>query len=241
MLGGYACQAISELLMVRQGESHPTERADLFGRRFVACIEAEEGKRIAEALLKQLTGSDRIRARRMREDFWEFRPTHKLFLAANHKPIIRGSDHAIWRRIKLVPFTVTFADERKDKSLPEKLKAELPGILNWALTGCLAWQRHGLGEPVGVRQATGEYQGEMDLVARFLDECCLVNPEFRVLSKDLYAAYVRWAEDGKERPLSRDAFGRRLKDKGFDNPRSGPNGATRWHGLALRDQKEGNH
>jgi putative DNA primase/helicase len=133
LLGDYAMQAVSDLLMAKNHEAHPTERADLFGKRFVCTIETEEGKRLAEALMKQMTGGDRMRARRMREDFWEFPPTHKIFLAANHKPTVRGTDHAVWRRIKLVPFTVRITDAEKDRQLPEKLKKEvLPG-LQWVV------------------------------------------------------------------------------------------------------------
>ncbi len=146
MLGDYAMQGVADLLIVKHNESHPTERADLFGKRFVATVKTEEGKRLAEALMKQMTGGDRLRARKMRQDFFQFDPTHKIILAANHKPVVRGTDHAAWRRIKLVPFTVTISDEEKDKKLPAKLRAELPGILNWALRGCLEWMSRGLGE-----------------------------------------------------------------------------------------------
>jgi putative DNA primase/helicase len=234
LLGDYGCQAVSELLLVKQGDAHPTERADLFGRRFVACVEVDEGKRLAEALLKQLTGGDRIRARRMREDFWEFAPTHKLFIAANHKPVIRGTDFAIWRRIKLIPFNVTFGEDRKDADLPRKLRAELPGVLNWALRGCLDWQRGGLGEPDEVRQAVGEYQQEMDLVARFISECCACHRDARYSSKALYEAFKKWCEEGGVSPPTRDWLGRRLKEKNFDNQRTGPKGSTMWHGLTLQ-------
>jgi len=140
----YAIKATTDLLMVRKGEAHPTERADLHGKRFVSCVEAGEGRRLAEALVKELTGGDRVRARRMREDFWEFSPSHKIWLAANHKPVVRGTDHAIWRRIKLVPFTVTIPDHQQDRDLPNKLKGELSGILNWAVMGCTEWQAEGL-------------------------------------------------------------------------------------------------
>ena len=135
ILGDYAIQAVSELLMVKAHESHPTERADLFGRRLVCTIETEEGKRMAEALMKQLTGGDKIKARKLYQDFFAFNPTHKILLAANHKPIFRGTDHAVWRRIKLVPFAVTIPETERDKALPEKLKRELPGILAWAVAG----------------------------------------------------------------------------------------------------------
>jgi putative DNA primase/helicase len=128
-------QAMPELLMVRRHEVHPTERADLYQKRLVTTVEIGEGERLTEALVKLLTGGERIRARRMREDFWEFRPTHKFWLAANHKPVIRGTDDAIWRRPRLIPFTVRIPDEKKDPKLLDKLTPELPGILRWGGRG----------------------------------------------------------------------------------------------------------
>jgi putative DNA primase/helicase len=220
-LGDYAMQAVSDLLLAKHNESHPTERADLCGRRFVATIETEDGRRLAEALMKQMTGGDRIRARRMRQDFFEFNPTHKLFLAANHKPAVRGGDYATWRRIKLVPFTVTIPDEEKDKALPDKLRGELPGILNWAVAGCLDWQRNGLGEPDEVREATAAYQGEQDLLGAFIAERCLTGDSaFTCKASDLYAAFCRWCEasgeaKGREVPSPRN-LGEALTAKGFE-------------------------
>lgn len=229
MLGDYAMQAVSELLMVKSHEAHPTERADLFGKRFVATIETEEGKRMAEALMKQMTGGDKVRARKMRQDFFEFTPTHKIVLAANHKPIIRGTDYAVWRRIKLVPFTVTIPDEEKDKDLPEKLRAESSGILAWAVAGCLDWQRHGMAEPDEVRQATSEYQGEQDTVEAFLQECCVRYREAKVQSAALLAAYHEWSGD---KLMSAPAFRKRLQEKGFENRRGGGGGYF-WRGIDL--------
>jgi P4 family phage/plasmid primase-like protien len=238
MLGDYGMQAVSDLLLVKNHEAHPTERADLFGRRFVATIETEEGKRLAEALMKQMTGGDKVRARRMRQDFFEFSPTHKIVLAANHKPVIRGTDHAVWRRIKMVPFTVTIPDEEKDKALPEKLKAELPGVLGWAVRGCLDWQRHGLGEPDEVRKATTEYQAEQDTVQGFLNECCFINSDARVKSSALLEAYHEWSGD---RLMTAPAFRERLKEKGYSAPTRGTGGAYYWNGLGLqaKDRSEG--
>ncbi len=229
LLGDYAMQAVSELLMVKSHESHPTERADLCGKRFVATIETEEGKRLAESLMKQITGGDRIRARHMKQDFFEFSPTHKIIMAANHKPVIRGKDRGTWRRIKLVPFTVTIAEEEKDKHLPEKLKGELPGILNWALVGCLAWQRDGLGEPDEVRAATDAYRDEQDLVAAFITECCAVLPEARVKASALYDAYTAWSGD---KLTTQKAFSQQLLEKDFTKKR-GDGGAVFYFGIGL--------
>src|SRR5215218_11171243 len=162
--GEYGMQAAPDLLIAKRG-GHPTEVADLFGMRLVASIEVEEGQRLAEALVKSLTGGDKVRARRMRQDFWQFHPTHTAFLCTNHKPEIRGTDNAIWRRIRLIPFTETLPPAEQDKKLPEKLRSELSGILAWCVEGCLEWRREDLQAPDEVRRATGEYRAEMDVLA----------------------------------------------------------------------------
>jgi putative DNA primase/helicase len=229
MLGDYGMQAVSDLLMAKRHEAHSTERADLFGKRFVATIETEEGKRLAEALMKQMTGGDRVRARKLYQDFFEFEPTHKIFLAANHRPTVLGSDHAVWRRIKLVPFAVTIPEAEKDPHLGEKLKAELPGILGWAVRGCLDWRRHGMQEPEEVRKATEAYQAEQDLVAGFLGACCFVNAQARVKVSALYDAYAEWSGD---KVTSQRSFNDRLKGRGHASKR-GHGGAYFWHGVGL--------
>jgi P4 family phage/plasmid primase-like protien len=216
LLGDYGCQAVSELLMARNSEAHPTERADLAGRRFVATIETDQGKRMAEALMKQLTGGDTLKARKMRQDFVELRPTWKVFLAANHKPTVRGTDLAAWRRIKLVPWTVTIPDAEKDRHLPAKLRAEWPGILRWAVEGCLEWQRRGLDEPDEVRQATAAYQAEQDTLGAFLAECCFVHREAKVKASELLEAYCRFSG---EKDLKSPTFNARMADKGFESKR----------------------
>jgi putative DNA primase/helicase len=233
----YAMKAAPDLLMAKKNDAHPTERADLFGKRFVACVETEEGRRLAEALVKELTGGDRVRARRMREDFWEFAPTHHLWLAGNHKPVVTGADHGIWRRLKLIPFDVVIPEAEQDKGLPAKLAGELPGILNWALAGCREWQARGLGEPGAVRAATSGYAVEMDLVGQFLEECCEVGPNFVAEATALLNAFrERFPDD----PHTQRAFGDRLREKGFQNRdpatkkhyRAG-SGRVLWRGLRL--------
>lgn len=231
-LGDYAMTAAPDLLMARQGERHPTELADLFGKRLVVAVEVDEGRRLNEALVKRLTGGDTIKARRMREDFWEFRPSHTLWLAVNHRPMVRGTDHAIWRRLKLIPFTVTIPPTEQDPDLPAKLRGELPGILAWAVQGCLEWQQHGLGEPEEVRAATVAYRKDQDVLGQFLADCCVFSPSARAFAGDLYKAYVRWCGENGERSLSQKEFGTRLGERGFERSRS-TGGRTVWHGLGL--------
>jgi len=232
-LGDYAMQAAPDLLLAKRG-SHPTELADLFGARFVASVEVDEGRRLAESLVKQLTGRDRIRARRMREDFWEFDPTHTVFLATNHRPEVRGTDLAIWRRIKLVPFEVTIPDDEQDKQLPQKLRAELSGILAWIVRGCVEWQREGLGASEEVRTATEGYRAEMDVLAAFIEDRCVVGPKTSANATDLYHAYQEWCDENGEKWEKQTKFGLRLGERGFRREKAQ---RVTWHGIGLRDDR----
>lgn len=214
--GAYALKAPADFLMVRRQPAHPTERADLYRKRLVVAIESGEGQRIDEVLIKELTGSDVIRARRMREDFWEFTPTHKLMLATNHRPTIRGTDHAIWRRIRLIPFNAKFEGAKKDARLPDKLREEYPGILAWCVEGALEWLRDGLGEPEEVTEATAAYKSDQDSLAPFLAERCSVIADARAKASDLYDEYKRWAETSREYCLSYRLFVPALVERGFE-------------------------
>jgi putative DNA primase/helicase len=229
MLGDYAMQAVSDLLMAKKNESHPTERADLFGKRFVATIETEQGKAIAEALMKQLTGGDPIKARKLFKDFFQFDPTHKIILAANHKPVIRGIDHANWRRIKLVPWKATITETEKDKDLPSKLLKELPGILAWAVRGCLEWQRDGLKEPAVVTEATAEYRKEQDVFKGFIADCCEIDEKARVKASVLLEAYQQWTGD---KVMGSKEFSQRLTDMNYKAKRESTGVFYRGIGLA---------
>jgi putative DNA primase/helicase len=238
LLGQYAMKAAPELLMASQDrDRHPTERADLFGKRFVAAIETQEGRRINEALVKELTGGDPIRARRMREDFWEFLPTHKIILATNHKPEIRGTDHAIWRRVKLIPFTVIIPDDKQDTQLPTTLLEELPGILAWLVRGCLDWQHGGLRTPAAVVDATAQYRKEEDMFEEFLEGECFRAPSATCASADLYAAYLTWCLANDKEPLNKTRFGKRLGDSGFTADK-GAGGRRLWRGVGLPSAPE---
>jgi P4 family phage/plasmid primase-like protien len=238
LFGEYAKHAPPDLLTSRgEHDRHPTERAALFGARLVTSVEVDEGKRLAEVLVKQMTGGDPMVGRFMRQDFFEWMPTHKMLLAANHKPEIRGTDYAIWRRIHLVPFTVTIPEGERDEKLPAKLRAELPGILNWAIAGCLGWQQHGLGVPTAVREATETYRAEQDLLADFIAEHCVLDPQAYVTSAALYKAYAAWSDGSGVKPLSTTAFGRRLNERGWTGARD-TKGARTWQGIRLRGMDE---
>lgn len=234
LLGPYAKKAPPELLMLKKGDSHPTERAVLHGARFVPAIETAQGRKLNEAAVKEMTGGDQISTRRMREDFWEFVPTHKLWLATNHKPVISGTDIGIWSRIRLIPFAVTIPAAERDEELADKLKGEFPGILAWAVRGCIDWQENGLQEPLAVRTATVEYRNDMDVLGDFIDDVCIAIPGGTEKAGGLYDAYNSWAKDAGERVMSKKAFGQSLELRGFDRKR-GTGGTRIWWGIHLKN------
>ena len=219
----YSAETAPDLIMTRNHAPHPTERADLAGKRFVTTIEVEDGRRLAENFVKQLTGGDELKVRRMREDFWTLRPTWKIFMATNNKPEIKGTDFGIWRRVRLIPFSVVIGPDRIDYTLMDKLMGEREGILAWAVEGCRLWREGGLADPVGVLSATAEYRSDADIVGRFFADCCVLMPEVRCRASDLYETFVEWhrREIGQDEPMSGTAFGRRLTDMGYKVEKSG--------------------
>lgn len=234
MIGEYGQQADFSTFLVKKNQEGPrNDIARLKGARFVAATEAEGGARLSEVVVKQLTGSDTVTARFLHQEFFEFKPEFKIWLATNHKPIIRGTDNAIWRRIKLIPFTVTIPSEEQDRNLPAKLREELPGILTWALMGCLEWQAEGMGEPDEVKQATGEYREEMDTLGEFFDECCVIHADIEAKSADLYKAYREWSESHSYSPMSQRALGQALTERGIGRRRGAQNVHLRV-GIGLR-------
>ncbi|MCX7371244.1 MAG: phage/plasmid primase, P4 family [Alphaproteobacteria bacterium] len=229
-LGDYAATAPMETFMAAQHDRHPTDLAGLRGARLVLAQETEAGRALAEAKLKALTGGDRISARFMRGDFFEYVPTFKLAMIGNHRPVIRNPDDAMRRRLHLLP--LTFRPEKPDHALPEQLRAELPGILQWAVDGCLAWQREGLGKPAIVKAATDDYFSEQDLIAQWLDERCdRTNPRAATPSSALYRDWKGWAEGRGEPAGSNKAFSgalERLHAKGRDTC-----GVVKFRGVKL--------
>ncbi|MGI9079735.1 MAG: DNA primase family protein [Acidimicrobiales bacterium] len=232
LFGEHGRQADPDLLLAAR-EAHPTGVADLLGARLVVSTEIDEGRRLAEATVKRLSGGDRLKARYMRQDFFEFEPTHTLFLAANHRPIVRGTDAAIWRRLRLIPFNVSIDPADQDHELVDKLRKELTGILSWALEGCRRWQAQGMSTPTAVMVATDEYRTEMDVLGNFLAECCVVLTDSFVASADLYRAYVSWCEANGERPASQRKVGLTLTERGFERRQAGHERRWHWFGLGL--------
>ncbi|BBZ38577.1 DNA primase family protein [Mycobacterium conspicuum] len=234
-LGDYASTVEPDLLMHRQ-QAHPTGEMDLLGRRLVVVSESERDRRLAETTMKRLTGGDRIRARRMRQDFIEFEPSHTPLLITNHLPKVSGDDPAIWRRLRVVPFTVEIPPGERDTHLDERLQAEADAVLAWAVAGWLEYRKNGLNEPEAVVLATDQYQRASDAVARFIaDECSVDSPVLKATTKVLHEAWQRWqATDGAE-PMSAAAFGQALDSKGFP-ARKGAQGQRWREGIALRSE-----
>ena len=237
LMGDYAHKAPPDLLMIHSWESHPTERALLHGIRYAPAIETQLGRYMDEAIMKELTGGDPVVARRMREDFWQFDATHHLWMATNHKPMIRGTDLATWSRIKLTPFLVTIPPEEQDKSLMDKLRLEWPAIAAWGVQGCLHWQEQGLMEPPEVRRATSEYRDEMDVLGDFLTDRCQEDAGARSTAKELYDSYQAWTRASGEKTITKRNFGERLLERGFHQAR-GARGTRLWRGIRLLDATE---
>lgn len=206
IMGDYATNIQPETIMVRPSQgSANSDIARLKGARFVTSVEPNEGMRINEGLLKQLTGDDVVTARKLYGDEFEFKPEFKLWMATNHKPIIRGTDTGIWRRIHIIPFTVSIPIEKVDRRLKYKLREELPDILAWAVEGCRIWQSEGLRMPKAVLDAVQEYRHEMDVISAFTDACCVEGGE--VKASQLYAVYSEWAGENNEYRMSSTKFG----------------------------------
>lgn len=235
VLGDYARQAPPDLLMRRRDDPHPTGLADLQGARLVLATETAQGRNLDEALVKRLTGGDNIKARFMAKDFFEFAPTHKLVVATNHRPGIAGTDHGIWRRIRLVPFDIVIADEHQDRQLEHKLTLEADGILRWALDGCLDWQRDGLTEPNAVVAATADYRAEMDVLGDWISDCCVLVAGVNARAAQLFESYTRWCEAMGEHAMSQRKLGGALRERGLHSRTS--NGVI-WDGIGLKATTE---
>jgi putative DNA primase/helicase len=214
----------------------PNDIARLRGARLVTAVEIGEGRRLNEELVKRLTGQDTMTARFLHAEFFDFMPAFKLFLACNHLPVIRGTEHAIWRRIKCIPFAVTIPEGEQDTDLPAKLKAELPGILAWAVQGCRHWQEHGLEPPEEVEMATKDYRASMDVLGAFLAECCLTGPSYRTKASDLYDGYKRWCEQQGETAVVQRNWGMALAERGYESFKV--QGRSWWRGIALLPQEQ---
>ena len=219
ILGEYHRTAPIETFVASNGDRHPTDLAGLRGARLVTATETEEGRRWAEARIKQLTGGDTVSARFMRQDFFEYRPAFKLVIAGNHKPSLRSVDEAIRRRFHMIPFAVTIPADERDVELVEKLKAEWPGILAWLIEGCLEWQAEGLRPPQAVLEATDAYLSAEDAIAAWIDDRCEPRAGAWELSSALFQSWSAWATAAGENPGNSKRFAQALETRGFSPSR----------------------
>ena len=230
-LGDYADAADPDLLTARTFDAHPTSTADLYGLRLAILHETDKGRHLAEATVKRLTGGDRLKARRMREDFWSFDPSHTFLMLTNHKPLISGTDEAIWARLRLVPWDVVIPADERDLTLADKLALELAAVLDFLVTGYQDWRARGLDDPAEVMAATEAYRAESDALGRFIDQRCLTGPHFRVRSSELFAAWQKWCAGEGEDPGTQTAFSTTLANMGFDKKHTEI--GKFWTGLGL--------
>jgi putative DNA primase/helicase len=241
MLGDYAVTVGRELVTVQRHEGHDTKFTDLFRARLAVCVELKEREELDASRVKALTGGDPIRARRMREDYWTFAPTHKLVVATNHRPRANADDFALWRRVHLVPFDQTIHATRVDPRLAERIIAEeLPGVLAWAVVGCGIWAQERLTPPNAVTNATAGYKAEADTVGTFLGEVGLVFASgLRVPSSDLQTIHEGWCVDAGENSRTHwQKVQTRLKELGAHAKRTGSSGRF-WNGVGLPDSRGG--
>lgn len=234
--GDYGKVAEFRTFIERDSDQVRNDIAALFGARLVTATEPGSGKRFDEGMLKSMTGSDTIQARFMHAEFFEYKPQFKLWLGANHKPTIRGNDDGIWRRFRLVPFSVKIPDDKQDKTLQDKLDKELPGILRWALDGARAWYEKGLNPPEKVLAATESYRAEQDALGQFIRTCCHTGDDHKSRFGDLYNQYKKWCESAGERYWKKRTFGTALRERGFNTEKI--SGASYFVGISLAEEEQ---
>ena len=234
LMGSYAKQVeVSTFMETNRNDGLRNDLAALAGRRFVVSPEGKQGAALDETMVKAFTGGDAISVRFLHKEFFELQPVGKIVLATNHKPVVRGTDNGIWRRMRLVPFLASFDASQADKGLADKLKAELPAILQWAVEGAQLWQRHGLGIPQAVRKATMEYRSASDTIQTFIDERCEVVHQASEGSQAMYKAYTDWcAAVGIRFPHKQAAFNQQLEERGLVRKKTASQNL--WLGVRLK-------
>lgn len=243
LLGDYSKKAEMRSFLNKSTNGANNDIAGLCGARFVSAVEVGREKYLNEPLIKELTGGDSISARFLFQEFFTFKPQFKILLGVNAKPEIHGMDEGIWRRIRLIPFEVKIPQEKVDKNLPKKLRDELSGILNWAIQGCLKWQKDGLGEPGKVKEATRDYRNEMDVLSQFFDERCIVELEVAagkpsVIVNDLFKDFVGWSQNNGVEKVTKKSFGSMMKERGFKSRPTYYEGKSRrvYEGIGMKSK-----
>lgn len=235
LFGTYAKQMNVESIVVHNsGGNANSDIARLENTRLVTSSEANEGSRLDESLVKQLTGGDKILARFLYGKEFEYNPKFKIWMATNHLPLIRGTDDGIWRRLKVIPFNVQIPKDKVDKNLEEKLKSEWTGILNWCVQGSIMWQREGLDDPESVKNASHDYRQSMDPLDAFVDEMCVSGADYSIKVRDLYDDYKIWAENSREYQMSMTKFGKEMSKK---LPKNRTKDGWQYLGIKLKDEE----
>ena len=235
-IGEYADAADPELITARAFDAHPTGVADLFGLRLAVLHESDAGRKLAEGTVKRLTGGDRLKARRMREDFWHFDPSHTFLMLTNHKPMVAGQDEGILRRLRLVPWDVVIPPDERDDRLADRLRLEADYVLTWLIRGYQAWREGGLAEPGQVVKATAAYRADSDDLGRFIEQRCITGPNFTARSSELFAAWVKWCNAEGAEAGSNKSLTEQLHNRGFDTRHSRVGNI--WHGIGLATEDD---
>lgn len=236
LLGDYAMAASPDMIMLRRHAGIPNDIARLRGVRAALMNETTQGARFDESKLKDLTGGDTLTARFLHQEFFDFHPTHRIVIRGNHKPAINGTDEGIWRRLRILPFTVQIPVDEQDRDLLRKLEGELPGILNWALQGCREWQTAGLKPPAIITAAVNQYREESDTLGRFIVECCEGRALAQVKSSALFKQYQTFSESAGERWIPSKDFPAEIERRGFRWKRTKAGGV--FLGLELRSETD---
>lgn len=238
VFGNYSTNIQPQAIMASKNNSDASpEIAKLDGARLVTTTEPNEGERFDEGLLKQLTGGDRVSARKLYENEFEFTPQFKLWMATNHKPYVRGRDEGIWRRFVIIPFDKQIPLHEIDRDLTKKLKRELPAIMRWCVDGFLEWQRIGLSEPAIIKEQRDEYRTEMDSISAFIEECCETDYKFKISASELFSAYDNWAKRNNQHKMTNVKFAAEMLKK-FE--RTTIKGKRYYRGLKIAEDSQYN-
>jgi len=239
LMGSYAKQVeVSTFMDTGRNDGLRNDLAALAGRRFIVSPEGKQGAALDESTVKAFTGGDALFVRFLHKEFFELQPVGKIVLATNYRPVVRGTDNGIWRRMRLVPFLASFDAKQADKGLADKLKAELPAILQWAVEGAQLWLKHGLGIPQAVQKATLEYRSSMDILQTFFDERCELSHQAKEGSQTMYDAYTAWCGSAGIRfPQKQAAFNQQLEERGFVRKKTSTQNV--WMGVRLKSSVPG--
>lgn len=240
ILGDYGINTPFDTFLSRgKGNNIPNDLARMRGARFVSAIEAGENRKFNEPLLKTIVGSDLITARFLRQEYFDFYPECKIWLASNHKPLVKEFSSGFWRKIRLIPFKVVIPEEERILQYDKILLEEKEGILNWILKGYKKWKGEKLKTPDEIKEATAQYRDQMDVLAEFIEECCIEDHQVRITTKELYKAYKGWCDENNEKEIVKKVFGRRLEERGYRSVRFGSPIQNRgWQGIGLKNKEE---